>query len=115
MASKATILKHNDKFIIQHYLDSVSAQAGQDHCFDCAEEAMLDFFKHDPNGELAMKPGSLVIFPSRDVMRWQGKMHGFVTQDAGKGSDYRWHGIKQANEKAQAAGQESIANFLASI
>lgn len=112
---KATILKHNGEFVIQHYQGSASTQAGQDHVFDCAEEAMLDFYKHDPRGELAMRPGSIVIFPSRDVMRWQGKMHGFVTQDAGKAAEYRWQGIKQAGEKAHAAGQESVANFLASI
>lgn len=113
--AKAAILQHMGKYIIQHYHDSVSAQAGQDHCFDCAEEAMIDFFKHDPHGKLAVKPGSLVVFPSRDVMRWQGKHHGFITQDAGKGTEHRWQGIKQASEKAQTTGQESVTNFLASI
>ena len=113
--AKATILQHNGKFIVQHYPDSVSVQAGQGHAFDEMEHAMLDFYKHDSHGELAMKPGSLVVFPSRDVMRWQGKHHGFDTHDAGKDSEYRWQGVKQVSAKAQAKGVESVANFLASI
>ena len=113
--AKATILQHSGKYIIKHYPDSSSAQAGQGHCFDCAEDAMIDFYKHDPHGELAMKPGSLVVFPSRDVMRWQGKSHGFVTHDAGKGSEYRWQGVKQVSAKAQAKGAESVSNFLANV
>ena len=113
--AKATILKHQEGFIVHHFSDSVSDHAGIDHCFNSVMEATVDFYKHDPKGHLAVKPGTTVFFPSRNTIRWQGKHYGFDCHDAGKEAEYRWQGIKQQTEKVAAMGGQSLASFLANV